>query len=552
MRIALAQTRIVQGDVRGNRERVLDAIEQAKKEDADIVVFPETAITGYSNLDRFENDSFILEQEDALKEVGKASRGIVVIIGGVKLLRERDQYNRRIRENSVFVFSNGSLVLRSGKTLLASERYFEDKRYFRSYTGKRTVELDIRGRRVRAGLMVCEDMFDSFVHEKPAQMIKREIGAERLDMIITIAASPFYPGKREERRRAALRQARRFNAPFIYVNTLGIGDTGKNILLFDGSGFILLPDGGILEVPSFKEGVFIHKIMNSEHSKEWRRTSQGETLKGLVYGLREYAQENNFHRAIVGVSGGIDSAVSAVIAVKALGRRNVTLVNLPSEYSKRKLTAASRKLAENLETGFKRIRIDGIYRKIGRDIGVANGITYENLQARTRGIILMGLSNKEKALLINTSNKSETALGYSTLYGDLIGGISILGDIYKSGVFRLAEEINRKDRIIPEETIKAAPDAELRRENSEDPFDYSMVDSILRMILEERAGREEIIKRMKRNYKGKEKVVGVVDDVLRRFRQASFKRMQAPPIISISRRGFGTDFRETIINRDEV
>ena len=561
LKLALAQLNAITGDIKGNSEKVIKYCREAEEKGAELIVFPELFIPGYCSADRFENREFIKQNKKAVKEIaGKIN--IACLLGFV-------DYDKNFnRFNACAFISNRRLRAVYRKKLLPNYRFFDEKRYFKSDKSvAKPIKAEINKKRIKLGISICEDIWDSSYERKPV----KELASNGAEIIIAINASPFYSGKIRERIKIIKRHIREVNLPFIYLNAVGASDNVKNIIVFDGFSMVFDRHGNLAEhSEQFKEEL---KIFDFDIEKNYRNErkriaikKEDELFSAISFALRDYCRKTGFEKALLGVSGGIDSAVACVIAAHALGRESVLAVNMPSKFSKEALKNAAKKLASNLGVELRVIEIDSILEEMIRSYEKSFGkikrrVTLENMQARIRGNLLMSISNDENRLLISTGNKTEIALGYCTLYGDMSGGIELIGDVNKLEVYELARYINENHEKlgfstmpIPEETIKAKPDAELW-ENAPDPFDYSIVAPLVDDIVVNHRTKSELLelfRKKKLSYAknlGEEKFVSIVHEVFERLRKSVYKRGQAPPIIIVSKRAFGFDLRETIIDR---
>jgi NAD+ synthase (glutamine-hydrolysing) len=565
MLLALAQINPKSGDIDGNTAKILDALERARAGGADVLVAPEMAVPGYCVFDLLEDVSFLDATRRAVDRIARETRGIAAVVGFVEhdpLARGEAGSPRRY--NSAAVFDNGSLVGIARKSLLPSYRYFDDKRFFTP--ADRRDPISVRG--MRLGVSVCEDLWDGYYPIKPIP----ELVAKGADIILNINASPFYPGKRAERDALIRGHIRATRRSLVYVNTVGAGDNGKNIIPFDGESLAYDAEGRLIAVGAqFAEDLVFADLAAPPVALP-PLDREREMFEALVMALGDYVRKTGFTRAIVPVSGGIDSALALAVAVEALGPDRVAAYNLPSRFN----SGATRSLAERIARAFgvayHVVPIDAIDEMVRTVFErhahpMACSVTAENLQARVRGILMMAESNDTGALLISCGNETEIALGYATLYGDMCGGISVIGDVSKVDVYRLARYVNRRhgeDRI-PPETFTIAPSAELAA-GQRDPFDYSVVAPVVSEIVEKRRNATELVSLFERRALDPDRFTAdpdgrtvydkhtpatfgeLVERIARMVRRSVYKRLQGPPIIAISERAFGFDLRETIIN----
>jgi NAD+ synthase (glutamine-hydrolysing) len=574
IRFGLAQINPVTGDIRNNTEKIIASIKKAQDEHVDILIFPETAITGYSTSDLIEHEGFVFENKQALEKIIKHCEGIVVLIGFIDYDPGKKNEDGRLRKyNSAAVVQDRELVGTVRKTLLPNYRYFDDRRYYTPAEARKTTEVDIKGRKIKLGVSICEDMWDDSYAIKPVDELAG-LGAE---IIININASPFAPGKLKLRIKKIQEHIQKHKIPFIYLNKVGASDNGKNIIPFDGESLFFDRAGNLLAKAKKHEEDFViveHDIARPENRglEPRTRSREQEIFDCIVASLRDYAQKTGFTRATVPVSGGVDSALGLVLTSEAFGKSNVRAFNLPSRFNTKATKDIARKLSENLGVEYCIIPIQELNDKITEVFEdnahkIEKPITLQNIQARIRGLLMMIESNDSGTLLISNGNETEIALGYATLYGDMCGGISLIGDLSKTDVYALGEYINKRfgKEVIPEEIFGIAPSAELDS-GQVDPFDYTVVAPMVSEIAEKRTSTDELIERFSNKTLDKslfrpDKQGKTVYDkmtldefrdelarIQRLIRRSVYKRLQGPPIIAVTDRAFGFDLRETIIN----
>ncbi len=552
MRLALAQMNPTVGDLSGNLSRITTLIQQARQEGAHVVAFPELAVTGYPPQDLLYEKQFVRRNRALLDEIAKVSSEIVVIVGYVDF--DQDWY----LYNSAAVITRGDIIARVHKTLLPSYDVFDEARYFKSdgVEGISPVRIDLDRSVVNLGVEICEDLWDDRYDIKVTELLTKR-GA---DLILNISASPFYLGKRFDRERLVIAKAVSCHVPIILVNMVG----GQDDLVFDGMSLGADASGNLIVYgPAFEEELIFVDIDVATRTAPvvtappYDKTE--EMFKALVLGIRDYFRKTGFKRAVLGLSGGIDSSVTACIAAEALGPKNVIGVSMPSHFSSSHSKTDAETLAERLGIHFLRLPIQEIVDAYSRSLapiwdsvraefGVLpeseDPVADENIQPRVRSNCLMDLSNRFRdlgILVINTGNKTELALGFCTIYGDMTGGIGALGDVSKLQVYELARYINRRAgrEIIPQSVLEKTPSPELRP-NQVDPFDFSIVSPLVDDIVERRLSRQELVDM---GYPP-----DVVDDVYRRMRTAEYKRRQAPPCIKITKKAFGIGWKMPIVN----
>ncbi len=550
MKFAIAQINVTVGDLEGNVKKILDYLKKAVDIEADIVIFPELAITGYPPQDLLFEKSFVRENREKLYELVECSGNVVGVVGYVESVGER-------LYNSAAVFQNGTILAKVYKTLLPTYDVFDEARYF---TGQdvndiRPVRVNVRGRRINLGVEICEDLWDERYDVKVTEILVKR-GS---DYIVNISASPYYVAKKFERLKLLKEKAAQYHVPIFYANLVGAQDE----LVFDGQSMVVDGEGNLVAYgKQFEEDIILvdEREFGEKNVQLPPYVFEEEVFNALVLGVRDYFRKTGFEKAVVGMSGGIDSSLTTCIAVEALGKENVIGVLMPSKYSSEASRVDAKNLAENLGILHVEIPIQEIvdrYRnvmepylemirkhysiKVEDDDPVAD----ENIQARVRGNILMDISNRLKnlkILVLNTGDKTEVALGYCTIYGDMVGMLDVLGDISKLECYKLAEYYNRKSgkQVIPENVFRKKPSPELK-EGQIAPFDYSIVSPLVDEIIENRTGKQELIE------KGYPK--DVVYEVYSRIRRSEYKRWQAPPCIKIHKKAFSLGWRMPIINK---
>jgi NAD+ synthase (glutamine-hydrolysing) len=528
--LALAQIDPIVGDLAGNRELILDRIGAARAAGADLVVFPELAVTGYPPEDLLLRRGFLRAAERSLAEIAPATHGLTVLVG-TPLLDGEELFN------AAAVCVDGAVVDYVKKRHLPNYGVFDEKRYFAS--GLETRLFTIAGKQV--GITVCEDMW---LPGAPTTELA-EAGAE---LIVNLSASPFHLLRDREREEIFRGQARETGVAVALCNTVGAQDE----LVFDGHSLVIDAEGEVIaRAPGFVEHLLVADLDDPATWTIAPLCDEVEQMReALVLGLRDYVRKNGFTDVVVGVSGGIDSAVTAALAVEALGAEHVHCVSMPSRFSSAGTRGDAQRLAENLGCDFREVAIEPMVEAFsgalaesfaGRDPDLAE----ENLQARIRGTLLMALSNKFGWLLVATGNKSEMSVGYATLYGDMAGGFALLKDVFKTDVFRLALYLNEQAgrELVPQTTIDRAPSAELRDDQlDEDSLPpYPALDQVLEAYVEEDRSLEEL------------SADGFDPDVVARavalVDRAEYKRRQAPPGVRLRPKGFGRDRRTPITNR---
>jgi NAD+ synthase (glutamine-hydrolysing) len=545
MKIAIAQINPIIGDFRHNFDKIKQAADQAVERQCDLVVFSELAIPGYPPRDLLERKDFIDANLNWLDRLIAAIRGIGVICGFVDKNPSKDG---KPLYNTAIVFENGKIIHKVQKRLLPTYDIFDERRYFEP--GPENLPFSYKGHKI--GLTICEDAWndkDLFPNRIYDQDPVAETIRSGADLVINISASPYYLGHDKFREKMFSFMAKKYRIPMMFANQVG----GNDSVIFDGSSSVFDKNGEMIAGASdFAEDVIVFdsKTLNVfDHGIHNRSASDSESIfKALVLGTHNYVTKCGFSKAVIGLSGGIDSALTACIAVTALGQENVSVVFMPSQYTSKENFEDTQQLATNLGVILTRIPIEGIFKEFLKLLSPAfkesePDITEQNIQARIRGSILMALSNKHGALVLSTGNKSEIAVGYCTLYGDMTGGLAVISDIPKTMVYELARFINRKKETIPARIIAKAPSAELKPDqmDQDDLPPYDILDAILKEYIEELKGIQEI------EQMGFDK--RVVKEVISRVDRNEYKRHQAAPGLKVTSKAFGYGRRYPLAQR---
>lgn len=547
MKISIAQLNYHIGNFVRNKELICNAIKEAAAQGSDLIIFSELSVPGYPPLDLLDHIDFVEKCNSAILVIAKECKGITAIVGAPTFNKNRE--GKKLY-NSALALSEGQIIFTANKALLPTYDIFDEYRYFEPE--KSFSVFHYQGKKI--ALTICEDLWDEqpfdnkFEKSRLYSISPMDVLArQNPDMIINISASPFSYTRIEARKDIFRNKAKKHNMPVISVN-----QTGANTeLIFDGSSMVIDPYGEVvIQLPSFEETLrtFTLEEINGTAGKPEFTVPDltGLINKALVLGVRDYFSKMSFSKAIIGLSGGIDSAVCLCIAAEALGKDNVMALLLPSRYSSEHSVSDAVKLAGNLGVKYEIISIEAPFASFEKVLspifkGMENDVTEENIQARIRAVLLMAVSNKSGYILLNTSNKSEAAVGYGTLYGDMAGGIAVIGDVYKTDVYKLADYINRNGEIIPGNIINKPPSAELRpgQYDTDSLPDYKILDSILYQYIELQKPVSEIVS------SGHE--AELVEKVLRMINSNEFKRYQAPPVLRISSKAFGAGRRMPLV-----
>jgi NAD+ synthase (glutamine-hydrolysing) len=562
VRLALAQINVVVGDLPGNRERIVARIDAARRARADLVVFPELAVTGYPPEDLLLRPAFVRAARETLDEVAAACTGITALVGCP--LFDGDLYN------ACAVCGEGRVLDVYHKQFLPNYGVFDEHRYFAE--GRKLLLL--RFGDVLVGPTICEDVWQP---GPPAT----DLALAGAELVVNLSASPFHVGKAEDREEMLVTRARDNSCYVAFCNLVG----GQDELVFDGHSVVLDDEGEVIaRAPGFEEALLVVDVDPAEamgrRLRDVRRRELGRTRAGppsvttleraspqaqadelrpppaafeggleqmrraLVTGLHDYVEKNGFEQVVLGISGGIDSALTAAICAEALGAERVHTVSMPSRFSSPGTRDDAREVSATLGVDFRELSIEPAVEAFHSMLGCLDGLAAENLQARIRGTLLMALSNTHGWLVVSTGNKSELAVGYVTLYGDMVGGFALLKDVFKTDVFRLARHINERAgcELIPSTTIERPPTAELRADQRDDQSlpPYELLDEVLEAYVELDRSREELLEEFDRDTV--ERALALVD-------RAEYKRRQAPPGVKLRPRAFGRDWRPPITSR---
>lgn len=541
MKIAICQFNPIIGDIQGNKRKIIEGYKKGIQNKVDLVVFPELFLCGYPPLDLVEKKEFRNALQKAVEEIAYQTNDVGLIFGSITE-DEEDNIGTNVYNSAIFCF-DGKIKFVQNKTLIPNYDVFDEVRYFEPAKSVNVFEF----KNERLGISICEDIWndaDYWKHRRYSIDPVKILFDKGATIFINISASPYSYGKRFEKYQMLKKLTTDDKIPLVYACTVG----AQTDLIFDGASFCFDNNGRLnLLGKKFEEDFLIFdtnenypEIQNVESSYE------EEVISALILGIKDYANKTGFKKALVGLSGGIDSSLVTYLAVQALGKENVHVVMMPSIYSSKGSIEDSKKLIRNLGISSDEISIQPVV-----DVALmqleksfnnkSEDITEENLQSRVRGLYLMALSNKHGYLLLTTGNKSEIATGYATLYGDMCGALAVIGDVYKTQVYSIANYINRNEEIIPNEIIQKAPSAELRpNQTDQDSLPpYELLDEILKLYLEEQKEKYEI-----------SKIIGneeTVKKVLRLVDLNEFKRKQAAPVLRVSKKAFGYGRRFPIV-----
>ena len=552
MKIALAQLNTIVGDCEGNLARVLSSLERAREEGVDLVVFPEQTLPGYPAEDLLEREDFIDQVQDVFERAVQACQGMAMVLGTI--VRTGCPEGKPIY-NSAALVQDGEVLGFQHKTLLPTYDVFDEARYF--CPAREHPVFEFKGRKL--ALAICEDLWNrpGFCVENmyDTDPVEKWVVDGEADLVIAISASPFSLGRPRFRRRLLGEIASSRGIDLVYCNLVG----GNTSLVFDGTSIALGAKSELLsQASSFDEDFVVFDLPGRDGEAgaapavAGAEDSSGEDLEqafgALVLGTRDYLQKSGFRKAVLGLSGGIDSALTAVVAAAALGPENVIGVTMPSRFSSGGSVSDSRQLADNLGISLEEIPIETIFSSVLDTLdpvfeGLEEDVTEENIQARIRGLLLMALSNKFNALLLTTGNKSELAVGYCTLYGDMSGGLAVISDVPKTLVYRISEWLNRDGEVIPAAIIDKPPSAELRpdQKDTDSLPPYDVLDAILEAYVEEGHGLREVVEL------GFEEET--VAGILRMVDLNEYKRLQAAPGLRITSKAFGPGRRFPVVKR---
>jgi NAD+ synthase (glutamine-hydrolysing) len=542
MKVLVAQLDPTIGDFLGNTQKIIEALSHAQREKVDVVLFAEMAICAYPPEDLVLHDPFVLACEEALQKIAPHTKGLMAVVGLVR--RNLAQGEKRLL-NSAAIIQDGKIIGFHDKALLPTYDVFDERRYFEPGTEFKAWEW--KGKKI--GVLICEDIWQhaGYVGEtRYACDPVLEMRNLNIDLLLNLSASPYQFQKLDVRIKVCQKAAKTLQRPIIYCAQVG----GNEQLVFDGYSVYVDGKGKLCKLAKgFEEDLMVVDLEVPQHPFHLEYDEVGDLYRALVLGTRDYFQKQNFKKAILGLSGGIDSSLAACIAVEALGKENVYGLGMPSRFNSPESLKDAEKLAKNLGMQFDVISIDPLYDAYLHGLKPLFeekpfDATEENIQARIRGTLLMALSNKHGYLVLSTGNKSELALGFCTLYGDMAGGLALLGDVNKRQIYLLAHWINKKQEIIPHSTIVKPPSAELHAGQLDvDTLpDYSIVDAVLESYVEDLLSPDEIVKKY---HIPRE----IVLDLIHRIHLAEYKRRQSAPGIRVTKKAFKVGRRYPIVQK---
>lgn len=542
MKVLIAQINPIIGDLPGNRDKIIAAIQQGRERNAELVLFPELALTGYPPEDLLLLPHFLEQVEKELTEIIRATTGIIVVVGTP---RKNPDKQEKFLYNSAAILRDGSLLGYYDKMLLPTYDVFDESRYFEPGVGAKVWNLN----GVRVAVTICEDIWQhsdlvnwTVYRSDPIA----DLETLRVDLVLNLSASPYSLEKAERREAVVSKAAETLMTPVALCNQVG----GNDSLIFDGYSAYCNADGDLIASANGFQEDFL--LVDTDAAtlpivRSWNKIE--DLYQALVLGIRDYFHKSGFNKACLGLSGGIDSAVVACLAAEALGKENVLGVLMPSRFSSEGSRTDALALAQNLGIKSEEISIESPFESYLSTLaplfkGYPPNIAEENLQARVRGMLLMALSNKMGYIVLSTGNKSELAMGYSTLYGDLCGGLAVISDVPKTLVYALARYINRNGIIIPQNSIDKPPSAELRpnQKDSDSLPEYELIDAVLKDYLEEHLNPMEIVARTGLSAE-------LVEDIIGRIHRSEYKRRQAPPGLRVSEKAFTVGRRFPIVQK---
>lgn len=541
MRILVGQINPTIGDLKKNTERIIQTIEYGQSQNCDLVIFPEMALTGYPPEDFILLPHFMDSVEEQLKIIVQSTKEIAAIVGLPRISKEKQGKNLY---NSAALISNQHIEGYADKILLPTYDIFDERRYFEP--GKEVKIWDLKGKKI--AITICEDIWEHAKHLTHSHYQRDpilEISSHPLACMINLSASPYSTTKWAKRLDTCLKASRSLDCPLLLCNQVG----GNDSLIFDGRSLYVNPEGVLQCAKGFEEDMMVVDLKKRQAPFSIRSNQYEELYLALVLGVRDYFHKSGFKKGCLGLSGGIDSALVACIAAEAIGPGSILALSMPSRYSSSESRRDAALLAKHLAIEYKEISIEAPFESFLCSLapafeGYPCDVTEENLQARIRGVLLMAFSNKMGYLVLSTGNKSELALGYSTLYGDMCGSLAVIGDVSKQQVYALARWINREKEIIPFYTIERPPSAELKpnQKDSDTLPDYAIIDHIVNAYVEEQNSPLEIAKTYHLPFE-------LVQNIIARIHKNEYKRRQAPPVLRVSEKAFSVGRKFPIVQK---
>jgi len=537
MRITLAQLNAKVGDIEGNKNKIKHYYKKAIAEKSDIIVFPELAITGYPPLDLIEKKSFIEKNLKALNEIVKETGETACVIGYIDINNKKR--GKKLHNSAAFI-QNKKILLKTHKTLLPTYDIFDEERYFEPYIGNKIIKFKNKN----IAITICEEIWadtkllpnsNLYAYNPMKNILKKA------ELIINLSASPFEKNKFSKRLNILSELSKKHDKEIVYLNATGANDE----LIFDGGSFIIAKNGKKIKALSqFKEECETIELNEIISRKVVKLREEEEIKEAIILGIRDYFQKQGFSKAVIGLSGGIDSALVATLAAQALGSQNILGVLMPSPYTSRQSVEDALKLAKNLNIKTEIVDIGKIYDSYAKTLFLNKeniDISLQNIQSRIRGNILMSFSNRYGYLVLTTGNKSEISMGYCTLYGDTAGAIAPIGDLLKTDVYKLANFLNTGNELIPLSIIKRPPTAELKpgQKDQDDLPPYEILDRIIKLYIEENLSTNEIAKKI-----GDRKLA---EDTILRIERNEYKRKQLPITLKLSKKSFGAGRKFPIV-----
>jgi NAD+ synthase (glutamine-hydrolysing) len=542
MKVLVAQLDPTIGDFSGNVQKIIQALSYAREKKIDIVLFPELTICGYPPEDLVLHDHFVTASEDALQKILPHTKGLMAVVG---LVRRNLARGEKSLLNSAAILQDGKIVGFHDKALLPTYDVFDERRYFEP--GSEFKSWPWKGKTI--GVLICEDIWQHAGYVGDTRYAcdpVLEMQKLKIDLLLNMSASPYQYQKPDVRVKVCQKAAKTLKCPVILCAQVGANDQ----LVFDGYSVYVNGKGELCQLAKgFQEDLMVIDLEAASCSCPFAHDAIGDLFRALVLGTRDYFEKQNFRKAILGLSGGIDSALTACIAVEALGKDNVYALSMPSHFNAPSSLKDAEKLANNLAIDFDVIPIDELYETYLKTLtpffqGKPLDATEENIQSRIRGMILMALSNKLGYLLLSTGNKSELAMGYCTLYGDMAGGLGVIADVSKTQVYLLAKWVNRQKEIIPQSTIDKPPSAELRPDQRDTDIlpDYAIVDAVLQAYVEDLLTPEAIVNKY-------DFPMELVLDLIHRIHSSEYKRRQSAPGIRVTKKAFRVGRRYPIVQK---